>query len=150
MQPGEKIKEYRIKNQITQTKLGEIIELTQGYISDIERGKQKPSRKFIKKTHGVLNFSKDDLEFLLTIADGEESKEILPDAVKENQKTGYEILNVNRERRLPQNTKKRKLIDNVLKILDSEDDKVIRVLKGNISISLLALGIKEPEIKGGD
>lgn len=43
MDIGSKLKELRIKNNLTQTELGEKCDLTKGFISQIERNLASPS-----------------------------------------------------------------------------------------------------------
>lgn len=158
MQRGEKIRELRRKKGLNQTDLAKIIGLTQGYISDIERGRQPPSPKFVMKISEPLEISKDDLSFLLgddpsfrlAIMATKESRVLWPSALGEDKENGYKTQNINRERRLPQNAHKRRLINNVLKILESENKKVIKALKSNIEAFLIAIKKKETEIKWGD
>ena len=52
---GLKIKEYRLKNNLTQEKLAEISDLTPIHISNIERGKAHVSLHTLEKIADVLN-----------------------------------------------------------------------------------------------
>jgi len=145
MQPGKRIKELRNKKGLKQKELAKIIGLTQGYISDIERGRQSPSPEFVGKISGPLEISKDDQSLLLDATTAKELGDIWPAILKENHEFEFGGQDMGRERRLPQNVSKRKLIDKVIKILDSENDTVTKALKANIKAFLYALRSEEFE-----
>jgi transcriptional regulator with XRE-family HTH domain len=54
------------------------------------------------------------------------------------------------ERRLPENGPKRRIINKVIKILDSENKKALKALTSNIETCLVVIEKKEIEIKGGE
>lgn len=145
MQPGKRIKELRNKKGLKQKELAKIIGLTQGYISDIERGRQSPSPEFVGKISGPLEISKDDQSLLLDATTAKGLGDIWPAILKENHEFEFGRQDMGRERRLPQNVSKRKLIDKVIKILDSENDTVTKALKANIKAFLYALRSEEFE-----
>lgn len=145
MQPGQKIKELRKKKRLKQKELAKIIGLTQGYISDIERGRQSPSPEFVSKISGPLEISKDDLSFLLGTTTARGLENIWPDTFRENREVEFGTRDLSRERRLPENISKRKLINKVIKILDSENDTITKAFKANIEVSLYALRSEESD-----
>ena len=59
---SQNLKYYRIKSNISQEKLSEIVGLTDKYISDIERGKTTPSFDTVDKIAETLEV--DPLELL--------------------------------------------------------------------------------------
>lgn len=73
---GIKIKEYRLKNNLTQEKLAEICNLSTIHISNIERGKTCLSLYTLQKMSKILKFN-----ISLDISDGKENiiNEILQD-----------------------------------------------------------------------
>lgn len=54
MSLGEKIKKARKEQKLTLVKLGELLNLTQGYLSNIEGNKRKPSPEILQKLSKVL------------------------------------------------------------------------------------------------
>lgn len=59
MDIGKIIKEFRKSKKITQIQLAENLGLSRGYIADIERGRQKPSRAFLEKMAAKYGLSSD-------------------------------------------------------------------------------------------
>lgn len=55
MHLGEKLKKYRIENNITQQKLSELLNVSRSNIAEIERGKIKGTVKFISKLSTVTD-----------------------------------------------------------------------------------------------
>jgi len=133
MQPGEKIKEFRLIKGLTQEEFAESLGYSQNFLSAIEVGKVEPSRDFLIKLNEVFGISSD---YILYGSDDERKNLIKEMNVK------YEIL--------PTSTKK--LIDNVKEILESENDVMIKALKANIKALLVAVRMakKQNENKGGD
>ena len=150
MQPGEKIRELREKKKLTQGGLGKMIDLTQGYISNVETGRQAPSPEFVSKISGPLEISKDVQSFLLGTTTAKTLRNIWPAIIKENHQVEFGIHDISHERRLPENKFKRKFIDNVVKILDSGNKKVIGALKSDVDVFLSTIELRKPEAKGGD
>lgn len=58
---GKRLKEFRVKNGLTQEKLAELCDLSTSYISYIETGKRKLSFKTIEILSGYLKF---EIEFV--------------------------------------------------------------------------------------
>jgi hypothetical protein len=75
---------------------------------------------------------------------------VWPAKINDSHEQEYEISVVNRERRLPQNAPKRKLINKVIKILDSGNNKVVRALKSIVDALLPTIEPRKSEIKEGE
>lgn len=60
---GRKIKEQRIKNNMSQEKLAELVDVTPSYISNLESGNRSASLKTTLDIVNVLNMSFDYLMF---------------------------------------------------------------------------------------
>lgn len=58
---GARIKYHRMRNQLTQEQLAELTDLSNVYISYLERGERLPSLDAIIKIANALNVSADDL-----------------------------------------------------------------------------------------
>jgi len=58
---GKKIKEYRVRLDVTQEKLGETTGLDRTYISGVERGVRNPSLRNIEKIAKALKVKVSDL-----------------------------------------------------------------------------------------
>jgi len=54
---GENIRKYRRKRNLTQKQLGELFELSNTYLSDIENNRTNPSIKTLKKVAKALEVS---------------------------------------------------------------------------------------------
>jgi len=54
---GENIRKYRRKRNLTQKQLGELLELSNTYLSDIENNRTNPSIKTLKKVAKALEVS---------------------------------------------------------------------------------------------
>lgn len=59
MKPGDRIREFRKKKQLTQEQFAEILGYSQGYLTEIETGKKEPSREVLKKIHEKFGMSTD-------------------------------------------------------------------------------------------
>ncbi len=82
---GLEIKEYRMKNNLTQEELAEKCNLSTIHISNIERGKTCLSLFTLKKMSDILNFN-----ISLNISDGEEN--IINDILQDCCVYEYKIL----------------------------------------------------------
>lgn len=82
---GMKIKEYRLKNRLTQEELAEMCNLSTIHISNIERGKTCLSLFTLKKLSAILKF-----DITLNISDGEEN--IINDILQDCCVYEYKIL----------------------------------------------------------
>lgn len=54
---GDNIRKYRRKKNLTQKQLGELLELSNTYLSDIENNRTNPSIKTLKKLAKALEIS---------------------------------------------------------------------------------------------
>ncbi len=134
MHPGERIKEIRKGKDLTLKAFGKMIGYSYVHVSNIERGRLRPSRDFLIKLSEIYGISSD---YILYGSEYEQKKYLI---VKEAE-VHYEIL--------PTSTKK--LIDNVKEILESKNEVMINALKANIKAFLSAVRNKnENENKGGD
>ncbi|MCM8765935.1 MAG: helix-turn-helix domain-containing protein [Candidatus Omnitrophica bacterium] len=59
MEPGDRIKSIRKNMGLTQAEFGESLGYSHGYIADLERNRQKPSREFLEKLNEVFGISAD-------------------------------------------------------------------------------------------
>lgn len=134
MQPGKRIKEFRLEKGLTQKELADAIKYSDAYLSEIERGVSKPSRDFLIKLTEVYGISTD---YVLHGSEDEQKKYLL---VKEPE-FPYQIV--------PTATKK--LLDSVKEILESGNEIMIDALKANIKAFLEAVRVqkKTDEDKGG-
>lgn len=176
MKPGERIKYFRNNKCLSQKAFADALGVTQGFISDLERGRQEPSREFLRKLNDVYNISSDYILYSGTAAQWEKIEEKLktvgvqeeiirelhPDYIKslmlvarEDWERGYsEGMRVCEPlvgyQVLPDSTKK--IIDNVREILESDNEVMIDALKANIKAFLYAVrqNNKKNEDKGGD
>lgn len=134
MKIGERIKDFRQKKGLNQRKFAERLGFSYGYIADLERGRQKPSREVLERLTEVYAISSD---YVLYGSEEEQKKYLM---VKEAEGQ-YEIL--------PTSTKK--LLGNVKEILESGNEVMIDALKANIKAFLVSVrSKKENENKGGD
>jgi len=170
MQIGERIKYFRKRQGINQREFAKKLEYSYGYIADLERGRQKPSREFLEKLRDVFGISGDyilhgDLFYFWEqkfdeIEDKLRSEEIsqsIIDKVKgdimsamtllaeDKYQQGYEkgmkiCEPVDRYQAIPTSTKK--LLDNVIEILESGNKVTIDALKANILALLEAVRIQ--------
>lgn len=152
MEPGERIREFREKKGIDQKDFAEMLGFSRGYISQIENGIRKPSREFLKKLNEVFGISSDyilygnppdqvgvDLE-----APPEEYKERMKEAmIIREPESKYQVLP----------TAIKKLIDNVVEILQSDNEVMADLLRANIKGLLEAIRSKKNDknkSKGGN
>jgi transcriptional regulator with XRE-family HTH domain len=131
---GERIKDFRQKKGLNQRKFAEQLGYSYGYIADLERGRQKPSREVLERLTEVYAISSD---YVLYGSEDEQKKYLM---VKEAG-VHYEIL--------PTSTKK--LLDSVKEILESENEVMVNALKANIKAFLQAIREtkRNDENKGG-
>jgi transcriptional regulator with XRE-family HTH domain len=61
----EYLKQYRIKNNVTQKEMAKKLDTAQGYYSQIETGVKKPGFKFINKLASVLGVEPSFIRSLL-------------------------------------------------------------------------------------
>ena len=61
----EYLKQYRIKNNVTQKEMAKKLDTAQGYYSQIETGAKKPGFKFINKLASVLGVEPSFIRSLL-------------------------------------------------------------------------------------
>ncbi len=54
---GDNIRKYRRKKNLTQKQLGELLELSNTYLSDIENNRTNPSIKTLKKLAKAMEIS---------------------------------------------------------------------------------------------
>lgn len=57
------LKELRLDRLITQTELAKLSNLSRAYISQIEKGQQKPSELTIRKLAKALDVKPEEIEF---------------------------------------------------------------------------------------
>ncbi|APH12603.1 MAG: helix-turn-helix transcriptional regulator [Dehalococcoides mccartyi] len=57
------LKELRLDRLITQTELAKLANLSRAYISQIEKGQQKPSELTIRKISKALEINPEEIEF---------------------------------------------------------------------------------------
>jgi transcriptional regulator with XRE-family HTH domain len=108
------------------------------------QGENAPSFEYLVKIGKFLDVS---LDWLLLGKEEPEEETIL---IAKSQKPEYKTPNANRERRLPENTRKRRLINNVIKILDNENKKAAKALETNIDAFLSMIEQGKSELKEGD
>jgi transcriptional regulator with XRE-family HTH domain len=170
MQVGERIKYFRKKQKINQREFAKKLEYSYGYIADLERGRQKPSREFLEKLRDVFGISSDyilhgDLfsfweQKLDEIEDKLRSEEIsqsIIDKVKGDIMSAMTLLAedkyqqgfekgmricepVDRYQAIPTSTKK--ILDNVMEVLESGNELIVDALKANILALLEAVRIQ--------
>jgi transcriptional regulator with XRE-family HTH domain len=167
MKPGEKIREFRKSMGLNQIEFGKTLGYSDAYISNIEKGKVEPSREFLKKLKEIFNVPSDYILYSDTAAQwdkvegklrskglsDEEIRDIRPDYLGAFLLGGYE----ERQRRHKHAMKisepkgkykilpvpSRKLLDNVIEILESGDEGMVHVLKANIQVFLEAIRSKK-------
>lgn len=59
MKIGERIKEFRKKNNLSQKDFANALGYSQAYVAEIENDKREPSRAFLKKLNSVFGLSSD-------------------------------------------------------------------------------------------
>jgi len=141
MKPGERIREFRERKDIKQKRFAKELGVSQSYVSQIENGIRDPSREFLKKVNATFKMSVD---YILTGTEVVEAPDgIWPASIGGGEIPAYGSIPAKRERRLLKNSPKRRIIDNVIKILNSENDTVTKALKANIKAFLYALRSEE-------
>ena len=171
------ITDFRKSENLTQEQLAERLGYTQGYIADLERGRQKPSQKFFEKLNQVF---KGSGHYILQRSVSYQWEQIQKNLIREGvsspsleriqgailaalklsgddrYQTGFEkgfkacepkaIYHV-----LPVSTKK--LVDNLLEILESGNETMINALKSNVKAFLEAVRVgkrkDDPQKEGG-
>jgi transcriptional regulator with XRE-family HTH domain len=171
MHVGERIKDFRKRKGLKQREFAKKLEYSYGYIADLERGRQKPSREFLEKLRHVFGISSDyilhgnlfyiwaqKLEEIEAKLKSEEIPQPIINKVKgdilsamvlhaeDKYQQGYEkgmkiSEPVSRYQAIPTSTKK--LIDNVIEILESGNEVMIEALKANIRAFLEAIRTKK-------
>jgi len=170
MHIGERIKDFRKRQGLNQREFAKELEYSYGYIADLERGRQKPSREFLEKLRHVFGISSDyilhgdlfyfweqKLDEIEKKLKSEEISQPIINKVKgdimsamirlaeDKYQQGYEKgmkigEPVNRYQAIPPST--RKLLDNVIEILESRNEIIIDALKANIRALLEAVRIQ--------
>lgn len=170
MQIGERIKDFRKRQGLNQREFAKKLGYSYGYIADLERGRQKPSREFLEKLRHMFGISGDyilhgnlfdfwaqKLEEIEAKLKSEEIPQPIINTVKgdimsamvllaeDKYQQGYEkgmkiCEPVSRYQTIPTSTKK--LLDNVIEILESGNEVIIEALKANIRALLESVRIQ--------
>jgi transcriptional regulator with XRE-family HTH domain len=135
MKPGERIRDFREAEGINQVDFAKALGISQGYLGQIEIGLRDPSREFLKKIYKAYGVSAD---YILHGKEYETSSRHL--SLHEPQ-LPYKVIT----------SEQKRIIDDVLEILDSDDEVTTNALKGNIRAFLEAVRIKKRnnQKKGG-
>ena len=92
---GQRIKEERIKNGLTQEALGEFTEITSSYVGQIERGERKVT---LNKLVNIANVLKINIDYLLSdevaLKDENLDREICSALQNSNTKDKYMIIDI--------------------------------------------------------
>ena len=118
MKPGERIKYFRKNKGLTQKEFANKLGYSDAFLSDIERGKVEPSREFLKKMKVIFDIPSDYILY----GSGTQWEEI------------KKKLSGGKYGTLPTST--RKLLDNVLEILESGNEVITDALMTNIKAFL--------------
>lgn len=163
MQPGERIKHYRKIRGLTQSEFGAQLGFSHGYIADLERGRQKPSREFLERINEIFGISSDYILYSGTGIEWREMEKELMEIGLDDDKIsqiqghvlatlrlsgceefnrGYksgkeEVCPIKDYDHLPTVTKK--LINDMIEILGSGNDTMSNALKSNIKAFLQAI-----------
>jgi transcriptional regulator with XRE-family HTH domain len=170
MLTGERIKDFRKRQGLNQREFAQKLEYSYGYIADLERGRQKPSREFLEKLRHVFGISSDyilhgslfyfweqELNEIENKLKSEEISQPMINKVKgdilsvmtrlaeDKYQQGYEkgmriSEPADRYQAIPTSTKK--IIDNIIEILGSGNEVIIDALKANIRALLEAVRIQ--------
>lgn len=170
MQIGERIKDLRKRQGLNQREFAKKLEYSYGYIADLERGRQKPSRDFLEKLRHVFGISSDYIlhgnlfyfwEQKLDEIENKLKSEEIPQPIinkikgdimsamtllaEDKYQQGYEkgmkiCEPVNQYQAIPTSTKK--LLDNVIEILENGNEVIIEAFKANIRALLEAVRIQ--------
>lgn len=171
MDIGGRIKDFRKRQGLNQREFAKKLGYSYGYIADLERERQKPSREFLEKLRHVFGISGDyilhgnlfyfwaqKLEEIEAKLKSEEIPQPIINKVKgdimstmvllaeDKYQQGYEkgmkiCEPVSRYQAIPTSTKE--LLDNVIDILESGNEVMIEALKGNIRALLEAVRNKK-------
>ncbi len=175
MKPGERIKELRLaKGYKVQKDFGDVIGYSDAYISEIETGKKEPSLDLlytIEEKFGVSpatilwGLSRERWNAIKQIFQSEESPDDLFQKLTQLLRpppAGLEYLQVSEppltyggsaahhENRQSENVPVRKFIDNVIKILNSGNEKIVTALESNVDAFLENIELSKLERKEGD
>jgi transcriptional regulator with XRE-family HTH domain len=160
MKPGERIRYFRKNKGLTQKDFANKLGYSDAFLSDIERGKVEPSREFLKKMKEIFGIPSDYILYSDTgeqwekierklIEKGlseEEIEDIKPHYFsgllllgREDYQRGYKHRFMVTESEgkygtLPTSTKK--LLNNVLEILESGNEIITQTLRANIKAFL--------------
>jgi transcriptional regulator with XRE-family HTH domain len=176
MRIGERIKDFRNRQGLNQREFAKKLGYSYGYIADLERGRQKPSREFLEKLRYIFGMSGDYIlhgnlfdfwaQKLEEIEAKLKSEEIPPpiinkikgdimsamvllaeDKYQQGYEKGMKISEpISRYQTIPTSTKK--LLDNVIEILESGNEVMIEGLKANIRALLEAVRTKKDKTNG--
>jgi transcriptional regulator with XRE-family HTH domain len=176
MHIGERIKDFRKRQGLNQREFAKKLEYSYGYVADLERGRQKPSREFLEKLRHMFGISSDyilhgnffyfweqKLDEIENKLKSEEISQPIIDKVKgdimstmirlaeDKYQQGYEkgmkiSEPVNRYQAIPTSTKK--LLDHVIEILESGNEVIIDALKANIRALWEAVRIQRDKTDG--
>ncbi len=135
MKPGEKIRYFRKNKNFTQKEFAQILGYSDAFLSDIETGKVEPSREFLKKLNEVFGISSDYILYGNPPGQAEVEFEKHPEGYTEPKK---EVITIrepeSKYQILPTATKK--LIDNLVEILQSGNEIAVEALEANIKAFL--------------
>jgi len=153
MESSGNIKELRKSIRLSQADFAKCLGYSQGYVADLERGRQKPSREFLEKIKKTFGVSSDYILYGSPPDQVEEGLAGHPEEYAEKMKEAMIIREPESKYQiLPTATKK--LIDNMVEILQSDNEVMIDALKANIKAFLEAVRLKkkndEDKSKGGD
>jgi transcriptional regulator with XRE-family HTH domain len=135
MHPGERIKDFRKKKGITQKDFAERMDYSYGYLATIELGRVEPSREFLKKLNEVFGVSSDYILYgnppdQTEIGLAKHPEEYIKEEKKaifiREPESKFQILS----------TATKKLLNNVIEILESGNEEMIDALKANIKAFL--------------
>jgi transcriptional regulator with XRE-family HTH domain len=167
------IKKFRRERGLSQRGFGDKLGgYKQGYIADLERGRQNPSREFYKRLSEVFGPSSHHIIYKSVSYQWDQIEEILmsegiPGQVVDKLQThilAALVLNEEHHYKAERSLalvhepaeayellslSSQKTIDKVKKILKSENDTVINALKANIEAFLMAMKAKKPETGEG-
>jgi transcriptional regulator with XRE-family HTH domain len=175
MKPGERIKLFRNKKGLSQEKLAKALGYSQEFVSEIETGEADPPREFLKKLNKVFGISSDYILYGGTAADLEQivtdlqsigvDQELIEKvrlrclaAIYRGGQEEYQRGQKNSLVREPEirygflPTSTKKLLNNIVEILESGNEVMIDALKANVKAFLEAIqtGKKNNEDKGGE
>ncbi len=174
IQLSEFIKRFRLDQGLNQGEFAKKLGYTQGYVADLERGRQAPSRRFWEKLSEVFKgASAEILDKSISIQWGQIEEKLRMEGmagemIEKIQGHVLAILRLHDERSyqrdfektifvsepsLPYKTvssEQKKFIEDILEILDSDDDDTIDALKGNIRAFIKLVRLEKNKNKGGD